>query len=187
MSRAINLSGDLPGELSGSLSPDPAAVPAVPTASNYEMGDTSEAVRQMNSLLRGEISAAETYRNVLDKISEGDSGQDAGLLRQIQEEHGRACQSLRDRIRELGGEAADSSGAWGVWAQAVQGTMTLFGGDKGGLKALKEGEEHGLKDYEEALDDVDASSAQLIQNQLIPAQQRHISLLDQLLNAPGTT
>jgi hypothetical protein len=115
-----------------------------PSTDNGDLGDTGEAVRQMNSLLRGEISAAETYRNVLDKAVDAGTAQDAGLLRQIQEEHGRACQSLRDRIKELGGEAADSSGAWGVWAQTVQGTMSLFGGDKGGLKALKEGEEHGL-------------------------------------------
>ena len=162
-------------------------VPVTPESANLELGDTGEAVRQLNSLLRGEISAAETYRNVLDKVADGDHAQDAGLLRQIQEEHGRACQSLRDRIRELGGEASDSSGAWGAWAQVVQGTMTLFGGDMGGLKALKEGEEHGLKDYEESLDDIDATSAQLIQNQLIPAQQRHVSLLDQLLSAPGNT
>src|SRR5438067_2326074 len=89
-------------------------VPVTPQSSNYEMGDTGEAVRQLNSLLRGEISAAETYRNVLDKVADGsgDHAKDAGLLRQIQEEHGRACQSLRDRIRELGGEASDNSGAW---------------------------------------------------------------------------
>ena len=92
---------------------------------------------------------------------------------------------LRDRIRELGGEASDSSGAWGVWAKTVQGTMNLFG-DASSLKALKEGEEHGLKDYQEAVNDVDASTAQLIQNQLIPAQQRHINLLDQLITSVGT-
>ncbi len=169
---AINSVGDLGGL------PDGTAL-----SGNMEAGDTGEAIRQLNSLLRGEISAAETYRNVLAKVAAGENAEDAGLLRQIQEEHGRACQSLRDRIRELGGTASDSSGAWGVWAQAVQGTMSLFGGDKGGLKAIKEGEEHGLKDYEEALDDLDASSAQLVQNQLMPAQQRHITLLDQLLSA----
>jgi len=89
-----------------------------------------------------------------------------------------------DRIRELGGEASDSSGAWGAWAKTVQGTMNLFG-DASALKSLKEGEEHGLKDYQEAIDDVDPSSGQLIQNQLIPAQQRHINLLDQLISSAG--
>jgi hypothetical protein len=53
------------------------------------------------------------------------------------------------------------------------------------LKALKEGEEHGLKDYQEALDDIDLSSSDLVSNQLIPAQQRHINLLDQLINSVG--
>jgi hypothetical protein len=85
----------------------------------------------------------------------------------------------------LGGEPSDSSGAWGAWAKTVQGTANLLG-DNTALKSLKEGEEHGLKDYQEAVDDVDPTSAQLIQNQLIPAQQRHINLLDQLIGSAGT-
>ena len=151
---------------------------------NADQGDTGEAVTQLNSLLRGEISAAETYRMAIDKVADSDNAANAGLLREIQEEHGRAAQGIRDRIRELGGEPSDSSGAWGAWAKTVQGTMNLFG-DAAALKSLKEGEEHGLKDYQEAVDDVDPSSAQLIQNQLIPAQQRHINLLDQLMSSAG--
>ena len=153
-------------------------------SSNYDMGDTGESVRQLNSLLRGEISAAETYRMAIDKVAGGDDIANAGLLREIQEEHGRAAQGIRDRIRELGGEPSDSSGAWGAWAKSVQGTMNLFG-DVSALKSLKEGEEHGLKDFQEAIDDVDPSSMRLIQNQLLPAQQRHINLLDQLINSAG--
>ena len=156
-------------------------------AANEHADDTGESVRQLNSLLRGEISAAETYRMAIDKLADAEKGEAAasvGLLRSIQEEHGRAAQAVRDRIREMGGEASDSSGAWGAWAQTVQGTMNLFG-DASALKGLKEGEEHGLKDYEDALDDVDSTSRQLIQNQLIPSQQRHISLLDQLISSVG--
>ena len=150
------------------------------------MSDSDEAIRQLNSFLRGEISAAETYRMAIDKA--GDSEKNAanlGLLREMQEEHGRAAQAIRDRIRELGGEPSDSSGAWGAWAKFTQGTANLFG-DAASLKSLKEGEEHGLKDYEEGIDDIDATSAELVQNQLIPAQQRHINLLDQLINAVGS-
>jgi uncharacterized protein (TIGR02284 family) len=153
-------------------------------APGSEAGTTSGTVQQLNSLLRGEISAAETYRMAIDKVAGVESSTDAGLLREIQEEHGRAAQTVRDRIREMGGVASNSSGAWGAWAKTVQGTMNLFG-DASCLKALKEGEEHGLKDYQEALDDVDAASRQLIQNQLIPAQQRHINLLDQLIHSVG--
>src|SRR4051812_30165017 len=132
-------------------------------------GDVDEACRQLNSFLRGEISAAETYRMAIDKAADSDKNSaNLGLLREIQEEHGRAAQAIRDRIRELGGEPSDSSGAWGAWAKFTQGTANLFG-DASSLKSLKEGEEHGLKDFEEGLDDIDASSAELVQNQLIPA------------------
>jgi len=146
---------------------------------------SDESIRQLNSFLRGEISAAETYKMAIDKAADSDNNAaNLGLLRSIQEEHGRAAQAVRDRIRELGGEASDSSGAWGAWAQFTQGTANLFG-DTSSLKSLKEGEEHGLKDYREGLDDIDATSAELVSNQLIPAQQKHISLLDQLINSVG--
>ena len=144
-------------------------------------GDILESVHQLNSLLRGEISATETYRMAIDKASNGaDDTRNVGCLRQIQEEHGRAAQAIRDRIRELGGEAADSSGAWGIWAKSVQGALSIFG-NAAAFKSLKDGEEHGLKDYQQALKRVDASSAQMIQNQRVPAQQRHLELLDQLI------
>ena len=145
------------------------------------MSEGDEAIRQLNSFLRGEISAAETYRMAIDKA--GDSEKNAtnlGLLREMQEEHGRAAQAIRDRIRELGGEPSDSSGAWGAWAKVVEGTAKLFG-DASALKALKEGEEHGLKDYREAIDDVDESARELITRKLIPAQERHIGALDAMI------
>ena len=63
--------------------------------------------------------------------------------------------------------------------------MSLFG-DTSSLKALKEGEEHGLKDYNDALGTLDATSRDMVQNQLIPQQQRHIDLLDQIINAVGS-
>ena len=153
-------------------------------STNYA-GNESTAVSQLNSLLRGEISAAETYKMAIDKIADSESqAANLGLLKEMQEDHGRAAQIIRQQIRDLGGEPADSSGAWGAWAQTVQGTANLFG-DAAALKSLKEGEEHGLKDYQEALDDVDAASASIIASQLIPNQQRHISLLDQLMGSAG--
>ncbi len=153
----------------------------------FQGPDGTEVCRQLNSFLRGEISAAETYRMAIDKAGSSTDAHapDVGMLREIQQEHGRAAQSLRDRIRELGGEASDSSGAWGTWAKLTTGVANLFG-DTSVFKALKEGEEHGLKDYEEGLDEIDLTSAELIENQLIPAQQRHINLLDQLIKTVGT-
>jgi hypothetical protein len=148
-------------------------------------GMGAEGATQLNSLLRGEISAVETYRMALDKVADSDqvAMDKVNILREIQSEHSEAMNLLRERVLAQGGEPSTSSGAWGAWAQTVQGTMNLFG-DNAALKSLKEGEEHGLKDYNEALDDVDSVTQELISSRLIPAQQRHISLLNQLM---GTT
>ncbi|HEU5249478.1 MAG TPA: DUF2383 domain-containing protein, partial [Thermoanaerobaculia bacterium] len=101
-------------------------------------------------------------------------------LRAISQEHGEHAQALREEVRRLGGDPDDSSGAWGAWAKTVEGTAKLFG-DASALKALKEGEEHGLKDYEEAIDDVDEPARGLFMTRLIPAQQRHIGTLDAMI------
>jgi uncharacterized protein (TIGR02284 family) len=136
-------------------------------------------IDQLNSLLRGEISAVETYQLAIEKIDD-EHASDATALRAIAQEHGEDAQALRESIQELGGEADDSSGPWGSWAKTVQGVAKLFG-DASALKALKEGEEHGLKDYEEALDDVDEASRTLIATRLIPNQRRHIATLDGMI------
>ncbi|MDQ5871490.1 MAG: PA2169 family four-helix-bundle protein [Acidobacteriota bacterium] len=136
-------------------------------------------VDQLNSLLRGEISSVETYEQAIRKVDD-EHASDATALRAIAQEHGEAAQALRDEIRRLGGEADNSSGPWGVWAKVVEGTAKLFG-DASALKALKEGEEHGLKDYREALDDVDEPARVLITNRLIPNQVRHIAVLDGMI------
>jgi bacterioferritin (cytochrome b1) len=147
-----------------------------------QVAERDSAIESLNSLLRGEISAAETYTMAIDKFADSDKTRvaDVQTLREIQEEHGRACQKLRERVRELGGEPSNSSGAWGAWAKTVEGAASLFG-DKAALKALKEGEEHGLKQYNDICDEVDTASAQLIASELIPAQHRHINLLDKML------
>jgi uncharacterized protein (TIGR02284 family) len=148
-------------------------------AMTYGEAKPNEGVGQLNSLLRGEISAKETYTQAIDKLAkEGDP--DVEVLRQIAREHTGAVERLRDAVRRAGGTPDESSGAWGSFAKSVEGTAKAFG-EKAALKALKEGEEHGLKDYQEALDDVDSSARQVIAGELIPAQQRHIQVLDSLL------
>lgn len=171
----------IPNSIAG-FSGDPTGAGAI-FAGAGQVGGAGLVMDRLNSLLRGEISAAETYRNVLKHIATGPHAQHTELLRSIQVEHAASCQSLRDRIRELGGEATDDSGVWGIWAQVVQSTFTLLGGDTGGIKALIEGEEHGVKDYESALNEVDPTSAQLIQNQLLPAQMRHLKVLEHMMTA----
>lgn len=143
----------------------------------------TDLINDLNSLLRGEISAAETYKMAIDKIN-GDQSQfsvQADQLHAIQREHGLAAQRLRERIHALGGEADDSSGAWGMWAKTVQGTANLFG-NPSALKALKEGEEHGLKSYQRKLDDGDLdATAQALAQEGMSQTQQHIAMLDRMI------
>jgi bacterioferritin (cytochrome b1) len=141
-----------------------------------------EFVSQLNSILRGEIAAAETYAMAIEKmIEEGREPGHVALLRALRQEHVQAAQSIRGRIAAMGGMPEQSSGAWGAWAKFAIGTAQIFG-DSAVLRTLKDGETHGLKDLEEAAKAVDAESAAMIESELVPAQGRHIRQLEEIIN-----
>jgi uncharacterized protein (TIGR02284 family) len=129
----------------------------------------------LNRLLRGELSAVETYQQALEKV-----GNDTGgtALREIGIQHYDAANRLREHILRYGGEPSESSGAWGAFASAVMGAAKLFG-NQAAWEALQQGEEHGVHQYEKALDDhhLMAECRVLIETQLLPAQKRHVAAL----------
>ncbi|HEX7185293.1 MAG TPA: DUF2383 domain-containing protein [Thermoanaerobaculia bacterium] len=133
----------------------------------------------LNSLLRGEMSALETYRQAIEKFRhENEPGLEQ--LRAIQRDHRDAADALWHHIEGHGDRPSEGSGPWGAFAKAVEGAAQLFG-DTAALKALKEGEEHGLKDYQDALEskNLPVDCRELILS-LIPKQRQHIAILDQL-------
>jgi hypothetical protein len=136
----------------------------------------------MNKLLRGELSAIETYQQALEK-ERADFGQGAEFqqLSSILRDHQQAADRLKTEIQRTGRTPVDDSGAWGTWSKIVMATAKLFG-DKAALKALKEGEESGLKDCEDLLQSgtVPSEVKPLIGN-LAAQQQAHIRVLDGLL------
>ena len=132
-----------------------------------------EVVGKLNSFLRGEISAVETYRQALDKI---DDPSIRAQLQTCEQDHEQRIQLLRDRITQLGGTPETSSGAWGVWAKLVQGGGNLLG-DKTALKALEEGEDHGLDDYRRDLEELDGDTRAWVESTILPkAEQTHGTL-----------
>ena len=141
-------------------------------------------VDDLNGLLRDELSAVETYRQALDK-NRAQYGQDARFqqLVHLLHNHEQAATKLRQLIREAGGTESNDSGAWGTWANTVMGTAKLFG-DTAALKALKEGEESGIKDYRSLLDDDDVpAAAREILVPIVEQQKQHIAVLDRLIDA----
>jgi hypothetical protein len=134
---------------------------------------------KLESLHRGELSAIATYHQAIEK-----EGSAAGDLSSIQRDHEDASRRLAERIRELGGKVDLDGGVWSGFAQAVEGTAKVFG-NKSAMEILKVGEEHGVRDYEDALKDsnVDETSKDLIQKTLLPRQREHVSMLGALIAA----
>jgi len=147
------------------------------------MKTATEVSTTLNSLLRGEMSALETYRQAILKF-EADSAPGLKELQTLRSDHRDAADALWHHIEGHGAQPAEGSGAWGGWAKLVEGTAKLFG-HAAALKALKEGEEHGLKDYQDALEDHDlpADCASLVRDRLLPRQRQHVQVLDRLIAA----
>lgn len=130
---------------------------------------TKSNIEQLDSFLRGEISAVETYRMALEKLDPGSSAR--GELEANLQSHEHRVEMLTDAIRQLGGKPATGSGPWGTFAKAVAGTARVLG-DKVAVAALEEGEDHGLKDYKKDVDALDMQARVLVRNQLLPQQQQ---------------
>lgn len=143
--------------------------------------ELQQTVDHLNSFLRGELSAVETYRQAIGKLERPAI---RTTLAQCERSHEQRVRLLMDEIIRRGGEPASSSGPWGTFAKLVEGTAAAFG-DKAALSALEEGEDHGRDDYKRDLGDLDASARQLIETQVLPEQERThnaISLLKKNLS-----
>jgi uncharacterized protein (TIGR02284 family) len=135
-----------------------------------------KAVDALNSLLRGELSAVETYRQAIERLD------DPALrtqLEQQQADHRQRVTRLQQLVLQLGGKPSESSGPWGALTKLIEGSATAFG-DKTAIAALEEGEDIGLRDYRKKVDDLDASSAQIVRSELLPAQERTHAALSAL-------
>ena len=140
---------------------------------------TTAHVDTLNSLLRGELAATETYQQALAKVG---NEPEAMQIRRIHQEHREAANTLRQHVHRFGGKPDQDSGAWGMFAKTVEGAAKIFG-ETAALKALKEGEEHGQKQYEEALQDGDLpmECQTLIRTTLLPQTREHISVLNRMM------
>jgi hypothetical protein len=135
-------------------------------------------IGQLNSFLRGEISAVETYRMARDRVSiVGPQGEIDHCMRS----HEERVQALTSRIVALGGEPARSSGLWGAFAKMVEGGASILG-EAPAIAALEEGEDHGVRDYRSALDkndDLDVSIRAFV-GELLEKQLRTHAVMSNL-------
>lgn len=142
------------------------------------MNVTAECIEVCNSLLRGELSAVETYDQAIDKFREEPERR---ALEGIRADHERSAGKLRQHLIDMGAQPATGSGAWGSFAQAVEGTAKALG-QSPALAALEQGENHGIDEYEEALRNPNVMDEikTVIRQDLLPALSGHVAALDRL-------
>jgi demethoxyubiquinone hydroxylase (CLK1/Coq7/Cat5 family) len=147
------------------------------------VSDTQRSIAALDALLHGERSAVETYEHAIARFT----GEAPVELTDCLRSHLMRVDRLVMRIRELGGEAAMTSGMWGTFARLVGNGAALFG-RKSAVAALEEGEDLGLRMYEDHLDDLDPESRNLVVGELQFEQRSTHAMMgvlrSRLLNHP---
>jgi hypothetical protein len=133
----------------------------------------------LNSLLRGEMAAVETYTQAMGKF---DDLMVIADLQKIRDEHSKAVRELRDLVIANGGQPAESTGPWGAFTAAVTTTAKAIG-PATVLAALRQGEEHGISEYEAALENehIHPECHRILRIDLLAACRKHIEELNRLL------
>jgi hypothetical protein len=133
----------------------------------------------LNALLRGEMSAVETYTQAMRKFDDDVVIAD---LQKIRDEHSRAVRELRDHVIRCGGRPTEGSEPWEAFASTAAGAAKVVA-PATALAALRLGEEQGALEYEAALEnpEVPPDTQRTIRLDLLAACHRHIEELNRLL------
>jgi len=125
----------------------------------------TKSVATLNRLLQGELSAVATYDLAIKHLKD-ESVSELGHNREC---HSGRVQALTKRIRELGGVPEMNSGVWVEFTKLVERGASLISSDTV-LAALEQGEDIGLKQYREDLEELDPTSRIMIDTDLRVAQ-----------------
>jgi CBS domain-containing protein len=139
---------------------------------------------RVTSLVKDELAAAETYKQALQTFRRGPAEEE---LRRIENDHEEAARLLRERLARIGVNAPGGSELTGAWSKPIEGTGKAMD-DKAALKILKEGEQNGIQDYQDALRDLglDPEVKRLITTELLPKARSHVPVLEKFLSGgPG--
>jgi uncharacterized protein (TIGR02284 family) len=130
--------------------------------------DKSGTIDQLNSFLRGELSAAETYRLALERLEQSEF---RPTLVQCSRSHEERARLLTEAILGRGGEPSDSSGAWGSLVRMLERSAAAIS-ESAAISVLEEGEDHGRDDYLRDLDNLEPTARQLVEFAILPEQRR---------------
>lgn len=142
--------------------------------------ETTASVEELNAYLKGEYMAIDSYKKYINKASDPAVKAD---LQEILQDHTRHAQMISDRIRQLGGEPAESLDLKGKVGQLMNTIKNIT--DKSDAEICQEAcywEEQGSKmGMEVVKGDLDATSCALIKD-IYSKDMAHIDKLRRHFN-----
>jgi hypothetical protein len=135
---------------------------------------------QLDDLIRGEMAAVKAYDVAIKDLK---NGSERSSLMRLRDSHQAAVVKLNKYAKNLPSVKEDvkTVGPWGTFAKAWVKGATLIS-NNAALTALKQGEEHGVDEYKEALDDATISNdlKTEIRATMLPLQEKHILTLKEI-------
>lgn len=133
-------------------------------------------MENLNTLLKGELSAVASYGVALDKVREPHVKE---VLLQARDSHAERVDKLRTAIVDSGGAPIETSGTWGSFAKLVTSTAAAMG-EVAIVAALEEGEDLGSNEYEWKMLNIRGANHRLVRDELWPKQQATHKLMSTL-------
>jgi hypothetical protein len=134
-------------------------------------------IDKLNELLRGELSAVETYDIAIGRLDANSAAR--STLESCRDSHQRRVDLMAQEVERAGGEPSQKSGPWGVFAKTFESGAAAFG-EKLAIAALEEGEDKGLRDYREAVTSCDAPTRDFVLRDVMPLQEQTHRRMSQL-------
>lgn len=122
----------------------------------------------LNSLVGAEISAVETYNHALQRVKDSEI---LPIIEECRNSHALNIERLRRRIAALGGSPVESGGIISGIAQFAEDGASLFG-DEASVAVLVGVENYLMKQYQAHMYSLDLESWAVLQEDLLPAQER---------------
>ncbi len=129
----------------------------------------------LNSLLRTELSAIDTYGIALHDRSTFSAKTE---LSQCQRSHELRADKLRGKIVDLGGSPAERPGITGAWSKVIERGAAAISDDMA-IRALEQDEDHVLRDYRSCLARVTPDVRSFLEREVLPEEEStHRTLSD---------
>ena len=143
----------------------------LPIYENYQITPKLEAAEAINRIIRGEISAVEAYKKTLEKITNRPERERLGEIKKFHEEQ---VSHWMEQVDSKGLTPDTESGPWGSVVKSLVGVANFIG-DSPSLIALEQGEFHGLREYNNFLENdfVSHRNKAYVKDTVIPHLELH--------------